>query len=59
LKKKKEFIYLGCYADIVDGSTRDLNGLGININIEGGGSIEKCVEYCSVIGFIHAGVQSG
>ena len=50
---------MGCYADIVGGSTRDLNGLGTNTNIGGGGTIESCVTYCSARGFIYAGVQSG
>jgi hypothetical protein len=50
---------LGCYADIVDGSTRDLNGLGANINTVGGGTVESCLIVCSALGFIYAGVQSG
>ena len=47
--------YIGCYDD---SSLRDLNGLGdYLINKEAGGSVETCVAYCSLKGFLFAGLQ--
>jgi len=50
---------MGCFADYINGWQRDLNGLGISTNIEGGGSVELCLDYCSSKNFLYAGVQYG
>ncbi len=53
-------IYVGCYADVINSLKRDLSGLGQTlINTQGGGSIEACVDHCSMRGFTYAGVQIG
>jgi hypothetical protein len=51
------FTYIGCYADSL-GPNRDLSGLGLtNANEVGGGSVETCLAYCFLKGFLYAGVQ--
>ncbi len=53
-------IYVGCYADVIKSLRRDLSGLGLTvINAQGGGSIEACVNHCSMRSFTYAGVQNG
>ena len=52
--------YVGCYADLVNSTNRDLSGLGLTgSNGIGGGSVESCVAYCYSQNFIYAGVQYG
>ena len=51
--------FIGCYADVINSSARDLNGLGNIANKIGGTSIEACVNLCSYMNFKYAGLQSG
>ena len=50
---------IGCYADVINSSTRDLNGFGDSPNRIGGTSIKACVNLCSYMNFKYAGLQSG
>ena len=51
-------IYVGCYADVTTGTTRDLSGLGATTrNTVGGGSLETCISYCIISGFTYAGAE--
>ncbi len=53
-------IYVGCYADVIASSNRDLSGLGLYAaNSIGGGSLEKCVSFCYSLNFNYAGAQNG
>jgi hypothetical protein len=53
---------MGCYGD-PNSYLRDLNGLdsiGLGKNYKvGGGSIEKCVDFCYSLNFSFAGAQFG
>lgn len=49
--------YVGCYADVINSATRDLNGLNASPNTAGGGSIESCFDYCYGKGFTYTGAQ--
>ncbi len=51
------YIYIGCYADLIN--NRDLDGLGAApANQLGTVSVETCVEYCRTLGFVYAGLQN-
>ena len=53
------YIYIGCYADVINGDIRDLSGLGTtSVNQVGAGSVKTCVAYCATLGYIYAGVQN-
>ena len=49
--------YIGCYGDLINNNTRDLNGLSVWSNLNTGGTIETCLLIC--LGFKYAGVQYG
>ena len=52
--------YVGCYFDYLPWG-RDYNGLNLNstVNLNTGGTIESCVNYCLALGFKYATVQNG
>jgi len=53
-------VYVGCYADVINSNTRDLNGVEFNNSIKvAGGSVETCVAFCLSKNFSYAGVQNG
>jgi len=49
---------IGCFADVINGGSIDLDG-GIAILGSSSMTIEVCISYCLSKGFSYAGVQNG
>jgi hypothetical protein len=49
---------MGCFPDLPTNS-RDLNGLNLLVNENGGGKVQTCIDKCKGDSFNYAGMQYG